>query len=141
MSARSSNSPALRLEIAESRVHSLLLLATCIASLGALYLLCERGYAVLAALLLPCAAATLFRCHRDALAGSWLIWREGHWSLRTGREEVPIELVPPSQALPWAIYLVWREIPAGGRRRAWLFSDCAPREGLRRLRVRLRLQF
>jgi hypothetical protein len=52
-----------------------------------------------------------------------------------------MELLPASQALPWVIYLVWREPPGGARRRAWLFSDCAPKEGLRRLRVRLRLQF
>ena len=36
--------------------------------------------------------------------------------------------------------MVWRELPAGGRGRLWLFPDSAPARELRRLRVRLALE-
>ena len=140
MSARFSTSPELHLEIAESRVHARLLLGASLAVLCALVALVLRGHVLLACLLLPWALFLLLRARRDSLAGAVLAWRQGRWCLYRGRAAVALEMLPASVSLPWLIYLVWRESAGGVRRRAWLFSDSASRDGLRRLRVRLRLQ-
>ena len=140
LSVKFSNSPALHLEIVESRVHARFLLGACLVVAFALVLLVYRGHLVLACILLPGALFSLPGARRESLAGRALAWRRGRWWLHHGRETVEVEILPASVALPWVIYLVWREIPARCRHRAWLFPDCASRDGLRLLRVRLRLQ-
>jgi hypothetical protein len=140
LSVKFSNSPELHLEIVESRVHARCLLGACLAVAFALLLLAYRGYPVIAGVLLPCALFSLLGARRDSLAGKALAWRRGRWWLCRGSETVEVEILPASVTLPWLIYLVWREIPGRSRHRAWLFPDCASRDGLRLLRVRLRLQ-
>ena len=140
LSPRSWNSPTLHLEIADSRIHLCLRILLTGAGILALFLLSRSAYPWLAALLLPPTLVSLVLYDRDSLAGYVLIWGRDHWRLRQGEGVIDIELLPSSAALPWGIYLVWRETATGRRRSTWLFPDCAPPDGLRRLRVRLRLQ-
>ena len=121
-------------------MHFALICGLGIAALATLSQLHLRGHTLLAFLLLPCAVCLVWRLRRESLAGAELIWRQGRWHLRRGGSEVVVDLLPVSRALPWGIYLVWREVPRGRSCRAWLFRDSAQSDGLRRLRVRLRLQ-
>jgi hypothetical protein len=140
LSVRYSNSPALRLQIASSRLRDSAVLLVAGGATGALYLLWQQGHAQLACALLPVVAVLAPALRRDALTGCELCWHRGQWSLWRGRERQLIALSPRSTWLPGLIYLAWRELPAGRQRYGWIFSDCAPAGQLRRLRVRLALQ-
>ena len=140
MSVRFSNSPTLRLEIASSGEYARLASLVAVCAFFTLYLLYQRGYPLLALSLSPAVPLWLLQLRRDSLAGSILLWRQGTWSVERGSELHTVEILPQSVSLARVIYLVWREMPAGVKRRCWLFPDCAGREELRRLRVRLALQ-
>ncbi len=151
MSATYSTSPELHLPIAESRYPRLLaaiFLCLQLAGLGLLarseawlWMLAVSG--LLALLLAPCGGLLLTassftrRADRPAAPRS-LHWRQGRWWLESAghrRGIVPLRW----HCLPWCTYLAWRE-DGGGRGEVWLFQDSAPRDDLRRLRVRLTLQ-
>lgn len=140
MSAQYSNSPALRLNIASSRLRDGAVLLVGGGALGAVYLLWQQGHAQLAFALLPVVAVLAPALRRDTLTGCALCWHQGQWSLWRGREQQLIAVSPRSACLPGLVYLAWRELPAGRQRYGWIFSDCAPAGQLRRLRVRLALQ-
>ena len=140
MSIRCSNSPTLRLEIASSGQYARLASLVAVCSLFTLYLLYQRGYPLLAVLLSPAVPFWLQQLRRDSLAGTTLLWRQGAWSVERGGELRTVAILPESVSMGRVIYLVWREMPDGVKHRCWLFPDCAGREQLRRLRVRLALQ-
>lgn len=143
MSATFSNSPELRLRIAESRYPRLFLLVLVCLHLANLCLLGRSGASgwALAALCLTslacyCVAALQYRRRRRQRRV--LGWRQGQWWLAGESGPRPIEPLR-WHCLPWCTYLAWRE--ADGRRGdLWLFADSAPRDEQRRLRVRLTLQ-
>lgn len=140
MSTRYSNSPALRLRIASSRLRDGAVLLVGGGATGALYLLWQQGHSQLAFALLPVVAVLAPALRRDALTGCELCWHRGQWSLWRGQERQLIAISPRSTCLPGLVYLAWREQPAGKQRYGCIFSDCAPAGQLRRLRVRLALQ-
>ena len=140
MSARYSNSPALRLQIVRSRIYCLLHFLLSLLTIFALYRICERGYSVLALLLLPVAALCCWQTARQTLAGSLLSWTRGQWFISRGAETTPVTLERSSTCLPWVIYLAWADLERSARRSALLFPDSVPAKNLRRLRVRLTLQ-
>ncbi|MFV8816346.1 protein YgfX [Haliea sp. E17] len=144
MSATFSTSPELRLRIAESRYPRLFFLALAGLQLANLLLLARAGVAPtaiaglgLAQLLLFTAIARDYSRRRQRLPG--LYWRQGQWWIQ--REGEGRQFIQPLHwhCLPWCTWLAWRE-EGGGREALWLFADSAPRDGLRRLRVRLTLQ-
>ncbi len=153
MSTRYSNSPELHLQIAESRYPRLFFLALVVLQFFNLWLL-QRASLPAGALALLVLLLLALLTH--AARHSWqrqlpqLHWRRGQWWIEVAGERRDIEILR-WHLLPWLTYLAWREEEAGspaerapaagGRRDAlWLFADSAPRDGLRRLRVRLTLQ-
>lgn len=140
MSARYSNSPALRLLIARSRIYCLLHFVLSLLAIFGLYRIGERGYPVLALLLLPVMALCCWQTARQTLAGSLLSWKRGQWFISRGAETTPVTLERSSTCLPWVIYLAWIDPARPARRSALLFPDSVPANDLRRLRVRLTLQ-
>ena len=140
MSARYSNSPALRLEIARSRIYCLLHFVFCLLTIVGLYRIDERGYPVLALLLLPMAALCCWQTARQTLAGGLVRWERGQWYIGGEREPGIVTLERSSTCLPWVIYLAWVDPARLARGSALLFPDSVPVDDLRRLRVRLTLQ-
>ena len=140
MSARYSNSPALRLEIARSRIYCLLHFVFCLLTIVGLYRIGERGYPVLALLLLPMAALCCWQTARQTLAGGLVRWERGQWYIGGGAEPGTVTLERSSICLPWVIYLAWVDSARLARGSALLFPDSVPANDLRRLRLRLTLQ-
>ena len=139
MSAKYSNSPALHLRLASSGLRRRLLLLLTTAACFALYLLWQQGYSWLAPVILPLVVWLIRGLWRDRLQDAVLCWDRGEWSLQYLQQKQVIEVLSGSTCLPWVIYLVGRDVSSGRRWQSWIFSDCADRESLRRLRVRLTL--
>lgn len=137
MSAKYSNSPALHLRLASSGLRRRLLLLLTSAACCALYLLWQQGYSWLASIILPLVVWLTWAQWRDRLQDAVLCWDRGEWSLQYLQQKQVIEVLPGSTCLPWVIYLAGRDVSSGRRWQSWIFSDCADRENLRRLRVRL----
>lgn len=140
MSARYSNSPALRLTINNSRQRRSLHLLLCLAITCALYRLYLRGYPLFTMSLLPLAGWCCRRLAREAAVGATLCWRQGAWSLQRSDGSEQRMMLRRCICLPWLIYSRWQVAPVGRHRSLWLFADSAPAEQLRRLRVRLALE-
>lgn len=138
MSGKYSTSPALHLPIAESRslrhLQNLLLAALALASLETAL----RGYHWLALILLLALIPSRAGMRRQASAGTCISWRAGQWAVSGPHGSGTITLLRWHR-LPWVTYIAWSG-PGRRRARAWLFVDSAPRQQLRRLRVRLALQ-
>lgn len=140
MSGKYSDSPALRLTVGKSTVRYRLHCALALCVLSSLCLLYARGYPLLAALLLLPASLLLWRLRRDGMTGAIVCWKAGAWSVEREGRRRPVHISPRSVALPWVIYLAWREPAPGAGGDLWLFADSAPRPQLRGLRVRLTLE-
>ena len=140
MSARYSNSPALRLEIARSRIYCSLHFVFSLLTIVSLYRIGERGYPVLTLLLLPMAALCCWQTARQTLAGGLVRWERDHWYIGGGKEPGTVTLERSSTCLPWVIYLAWVDPARPTRGSALLFPDSVPANDLRRLRLRLTLQ-
>jgi hypothetical protein len=98
----------------------------------------RAGYPLYALLAAPPVLWLQRICTRPLPAGSALSWCAGRWQLHRAGEVRELTLLR-GHCLPLVTFVAWRE--AGGvRGRAWLFADSAPREQLRRLRVRLVLE-
>ena len=141
MSARYSTSPALILRIGRSRLRAALYGAFCLVTVYALWLLCDRGYVALAALLALPVAGLLWHLRRDPMEGAELRWRRGLWTLETAGTPRVLSPTGRCAVTPWVIYLSFTDLPAGAGGRMWLFPDSAPHQQLRQLRVRLTLQY
>lgn len=139
MSGRYSSSPALRLSIGNSRLRAALHGLLCLATGAALWAIFERGYALGALLLAPCAIGLLWRLRRENAAGALLAWRGGVWTLQDRGESRVITPLPRCTTTPWMIYLVFIDSAAGVKRALWLYVDAVPPAQWRRLRVRLTL--
>ncbi len=139
-SVRFSTTPALRLEIGRSRWHGFFGLACLASAVYSLCLVASRGHLIVAIVLVPIAAVILAGACRDGLVGKVLIGDGAGWSLDDGNDDIPVQVHRASVALPWCIYLVLVDLVSGRRQRGFLFPDCASRDQLRRLRVRLRVQ-
>jgi len=105
-----------------------------------LYRLAQRGYPLLALLLLPVATLCCWRLGWQRLAGARISWHRGLWTLEQGASSRHLSIDPASTCLPWVIYLAWIEPAGAGRGSVFLLPDSAPAEQLRGLRVRLRLE-
>ena len=140
MSARCSNSPSLRLRIADSRIHRVLHGLLCLLLVAGLCLLSLRGYPLAGLLLLPAVGWGCRQLARQHLAGACISWQLGEWMLEQGGSRCPITLRPGSTCLPWVIHLAWVEAASERRGAVFLFADSAAAEDLRRLRVRLTLE-
>jgi len=140
LSARYSNSPSLRLVIADSRagrvLHALFLLVV----LYSLFRLSQRGYPLLAVTLLPAVALCCWRLARQRYAGACIIWERGEWSIERGGGCRRVGIHPGSTCLSWVIYLAWVDLATGRRDSVFLLPDSATAQQLRGLRVRLALE-
>jgi hypothetical protein len=76
---------------------------------------------------------------RDAMVGAQLCWRRGQWTLQQGARQRVLVPTRRSTAMSWVIYLAFSEPATGSGVQFWLYTDCAPADQLRRLRVRLAL--
>ena len=112
----------------------------CICMSLALSLVYISGYPLLALLLLPAVSLLLWQLRRERMAGASILWQQGSWVVVRHGHRVPVEIRPRSNALPWVIYLAWRDVPNGRSRHIWLFHDSAAPAQLRCLRVRLNLE-
>ena len=139
MSARYSSSPSLRLVIARSRIYRIAHGGLCLLAVFSLYRLSQRGYPVLALLLAPAVGVCCWQLARQRFVGSVVCWSQGQWSIHTGGDCLPV-MLKRSSCLPWVIYLAWFYAPGKSRGSVFLFSDSAPVQDLRRLRVRLTLE-
>ena len=140
MSTKYSTSPSLRLIVGNSVLRRVLLAGLCFCAVYSLYRLSIRGYPLLALSLLPLAGLSCWRLSVEPLHGAAICWQRGEWTLEQGGDSIAIGIHPGSSCLPWFICLVWTELPAGRKRRLWLFMDSASARELRGLRVRLNLQ-
>lgn len=140
MSARYSNSPSLRLVIAESRIYRGLHCLLCLLAACGLYRLSLRGYPLLALVLLLPVILACWRLARQRHAGSCISWQRGEWSLERRSSSRGISLSRASTCLPWVVYLAWTEAASAQRGSVFLFADSAPGEQLRGLRVRISLE-
>ncbi len=100
----------------------------------------ELGYRLLAAGLGCAAWVNLAGLRGNASRGATLRWCAGQWSFGRAGLMVPVTLLPRTRALPWGVYLAWRESISGRRGSCWLFADSVPPPALRRLRCRLALR-
>ncbi|MFC1578817.1 protein YgfX [Pseudomonadota bacterium] len=139
MSARYSTSPALNLQIGKSRLRRRLYALFSLCHAATIFLLNQRGYPVLALILLaPTAWCYLSLLRDDGVTA--ISWRAGEWTVSQGPETIPVCVLPGSSCLPWGIYLSWAALADHRRGSVFLFADSAPAGELRRLRVRLSLQ-
>jgi hypothetical protein len=139
LSVRYSTSPALQLRISSSRYRAVSYAAFCLLAIFAQWQLYLRGYTLLVFLLTPVVITFLWKMRRHPLLNGTLGWQQGAWTLAYAGDEKSISLGRRSVALPWVIYLEYVELPAGPRRRLWLYTDTLQQHELRRLRVRLNL--
>jgi Membrane-bound toxin component of toxin-antitoxin system len=140
LSAKYSTSPSLRLIVGNSALRRVLLAGLFFCAVYSLYRLSISGYPSLALSLLPLAGLCCRRLSVEPLRGAAICWQRGEWTLERGGDSTAIRIHPGSSCLPWLICLVWTELPAGRKRRLWLFVDSADERELRNLRVRLTLQ-
>jgi len=140
LSARYSNSPSLRLVIAESRIYRGLHCLLCLLAACSLYRLSLRGYPLLALMLLPPVILACWGPARQRHAGTCINWQRGEWTLERRSSSLGISLNRASTCLPWVVYLAWTEAASARRGSVFLFADSAPAEQLRGLRVRLSLE-
>ena len=139
MSARCSNSPSLRLAIADSAVRRALHCLFCLLVAAALWRLAQRGYPGTALVLSPLAALACWRLSSQPLVGAVLSWERGEWTLQQGGVARIVSLSPGHCVLPWLIYLAWDKSVDAPAASVFLFPDSARPDELRRLRVRLSL--
>lgn len=138
MSARYSRSPTLRLRIARSTVATCLVVVHLLLAVIAVIEVSWRGYPQVALLLAMLSVFSGARAHYRMVAVTGLAWQGGEWTVDYAGLERPVTL-RSGLCLPWVTWLQWHE--AEGRvRHLFLFNDSAPRDALRRLRVRLQLQ-
>lgn len=139
MSARFSNSPSLRLVIADSAICSLLYCLFCLLVAASLWRLALRGYPVTALALLPLAVLFCRRLASRPLVGAVIRWERGEWTLEQGGVCRTLCRERSHCVSPWLTCLAWNESPEAPAAYVFLFPDSAPADGLRRLRVRLGL--
>ncbi len=137
---RCSTSLSLRLTVGSSPAYRALYSLLCLLTAISLYRLSQRGYPLLALLLLPPAALCCWQLARQRLTGARICWHRGEWILEQGASCRPISIHRSSTCLPWVIYLAWIESANGRGGSVFLFPDSAPVEQLRCLRVRLTLE-
>jgi len=97
-----------------------------------------RGYRWLALAAVLCLVPLLWGTRGQPAAGTCLSWRAGQWLVHGVDGTAPVTL-ERWHRLAGVTFVAWRG-PGGRRGRAWLFADSAPRDQLRRLRVRLGLE-
>ena len=139
MSARCSNSPSLRLVIADSTIRRVLHCLLCLLAAASLARLAQRGYPSTSLTLLPLAALCCWHLASQPLVGAVIGWERGEWTLQEGEVARVVTLARSRCVFPWLIYLGWQQsadAPAGS---VFLFPDSARPDDLRRLRVRLSL--
>ena len=137
MSAAYSNSPELRLQIADSPLRRRAYLLIIAVALAAPWQAADRGYPLLATALVPMLAWLCWGMRRVPFEGAQLSWRRGEWQLAERGKQRRAEVAPGAVALPWVVLLPLRL--AGDRCYLWVFVDSVPRDQWRRLRVRVRL--
>ena len=140
MLSRYSTSPTLNLTIGKSRLRTALYALLCLATCLALGLIHQRGHTALALMLAPVTLVLLWRLRIDSAQGGRLYWYGGTWLLQNKDGQRSIEVGARSIALPWLIYLAYRDATLGRDGHLWLFADSLSPEGARQLRVRLTLQ-
>jgi hypothetical protein len=140
LSARYSNSPSLRLAVARSSIYRGLHGLLCLFVVFSLIRVYQRGYPVLALTLLPLATLGCWRLAQQRLAGALICWSKGEWTIEAGENCVPVKLARSSTCLHGVIYLAWEQGVDTGRGSVFLFTDSAPAQDLRRLRVRITLE-
>jgi hypothetical protein len=140
LSAKYSNSPALLLTIADSRIRRCLHALFCLAITYVFFLLHSGTDSLLAWLLLAPGFYLLWQARHERLTGTVVRWQQGNWSVAKDGVEQAIAVSRRSAALPWVIFLAWSGAGSGQRGSVWLYADSAPIQQLRVLRVRLRLE-
>jgi hypothetical protein len=140
LSAPCSNSPALRLEVVESRLYRLAHGLFCLFAAACLWRLQQLGYPLLALSLLAPVAWCCRRLQHQPLAGSVVRWSAGGWALQRRGSLLPIALDRSSRCMGALVYLAWRGSGGGERGACLLFPDSARPEQLRLLRARINLQ-
>jgi hypothetical protein len=140
LSEKFSNLPGLHLRIGRSALGQVLFACFCLGCVYTGCLLLADGYLLLGGGLLLVYGWVLWPLRRQSLAGAVIIWVEGQWYIERSGERRAIEISARSVCLPWFICLAWQELPRGPAGYLWLYADSAPRDQLRSLRVRLRLQ-
>ena len=138
MSIAYSNSPALRLQIADSPLSRLTFSFLIVIAFGTVWLAAARGYPLLACGLLPFLAFLCWGLRRVPQQGAELTWSKGQWQVSCEGGVKPIELTAGAVALPWVVYFPYR-CSRQRRRCLWVFVDSVATEEWRRLRVRIRL--
>ena len=106
----------------------------------AIWLIYIQGYQILTLILAPLMTLVLWRLCRDPLQGARLIWTKGAWTLECKGLQRAIDVGKRSIALPWVIYVSYRDIAMGTDGHIWLYADSLSPQARRRLRVRLTLQ-
>jgi len=140
LSAPSWNSPALRLQIGDSRWQRRLLALLAVALAASLWLIHRRGYPGLCWSLLVPEALLWLALVGQRWRGAELCRQSQGWALQRDGVATAIELRSGSICLPWGIYIPFRECAGGRGDRLWLFADSVEPGALRRLRVRLALE-
>ncbi len=140
MSSAYSNSPVLRLPIADSPQRRRAVTFAVLVACAALWQIGARGYPLAALALAPAMAWLLHGLLRAPWQGAELHWRGGAWTLRRDAGCLRLQVEPGAVALPWVVLLPFRAASGDGARQyLWIFADAVPREQWRRLRVRVRL--
>ena len=139
MLSRYSYSPALHLKIGESRLRDVLYGVLCLINIFALGLIYARGYQALTFTLAMISLAGLWRLRVCPMLGARLSWTQGTWTLEYNDSQRLIHVGKRSVAMPWMIYLAYRDLTMGTAGHLWLFVDSLDCEQLRLLRVRLTL--
>ena len=139
MSSAYSNSPTLRLPIADSPLRRRASLFVAVLALGALWYGAERGYPLLALALAPVVAWICWGLRRAPWHGAALSWRQGEWQLCARGQPRRVELLPGAVTLPWLALVPLRYCAGGSRHYLWIFADSVSPAQWRLLRVRLRL--
>lgn len=139
MSSAYSNSPALRLQIADSPLRRRAYICLVLLALGSLWYCAGRGYPLLAIALAPLLTWVCWSMPGACWQGAELCWRQGAWQLSVREQAHPVALLPGAVALPWVALVPFQLTVGGARRWLWIFADSVPFEQWRRLRVRLRL--
>ena len=114
--------------------------ATSLVTLVLVALTATATVALLALMLLPPVILCCWRLARQRHAGACINWQRGEWTLERGAGSRGISVSRASTCLPWVVYLAWIEAASARRGSVFLWPDCAPREQLRGLRVRITLE-
>ena len=134
----SSNSPALRLRIADSPLSRITFVFFAALALGALVHAWVRGYPWLAFGMAPLFTWLCWGLRHVPQRGAELSWSAGEWRLAVGGRALPIALEAGAVALPWVVFVPYRGAVCG-RRCLWVYVDSVSPDDWRRLRVRIRL--